>query len=338
MASNLWEFYSGKGQSLPSLSTRSQTFQQYGLGDAGSYQGTAAQNNALLAALQGGGAPAASAPTAGGGGGNASPSADYGAYGDIINTLSGQEGELDSIYNPQITTLQNYMPTIQKKYSDMLAELTRQTEVQTGKLAAGKVTDVGNMAVQQAGAGVAESFGTPEMAAQQAVKTKYDQAQQSLLADADAQRKGYGTQQSQEELAVQQQIAALVAQKATSAQSIKEKIAQAKAQALDAAEKTRQFNESLALDRQKAANSGKSSSDDDNAKKIEAFNKDLKSGLGMDIAIHGEEKGSSNPVAQLSGANKNYITRESLIKKLATAHPEIDQADIATAVYNYYAG
>lgn len=66
MANTLYEFYKGQGQALPSIGARSQLYAQYGLGSAGSYSGTAAQNNALLAKLQagspGGSSPAPSSP------------------------------------------------------------------------------------------------------------------------------------------------------------------------------------------------------------------------------------------------------------------------------------
>lgn len=48
---NLYEYYTGQGKSLPSLSERSQLYANYGLGDSASYQGTAEQNTALLAKL-----------------------------------------------------------------------------------------------------------------------------------------------------------------------------------------------------------------------------------------------------------------------------------------------
>lgn len=50
--STLYDYYTSKGQSLPSLSNRSQIYQQYGLGSSASYTGSASQNTALLNALQ----------------------------------------------------------------------------------------------------------------------------------------------------------------------------------------------------------------------------------------------------------------------------------------------
>lgn len=51
----LYEFYTGKGQILPSLTERAQLYQQYGLGSSSSYVGSAPQNTALLAKLLAGG-------------------------------------------------------------------------------------------------------------------------------------------------------------------------------------------------------------------------------------------------------------------------------------------
>ena len=63
MATNLYEYYTGQGQSLPSVSERAKIFESSGLGSAGTYVGSASQNTALLNALSGGGTPAPIAPT-----------------------------------------------------------------------------------------------------------------------------------------------------------------------------------------------------------------------------------------------------------------------------------
>ena len=49
---NLYEYYTSKGQSLPSISERANIFQQQGLGNANTYTGTAEQNTSLLNKLQ----------------------------------------------------------------------------------------------------------------------------------------------------------------------------------------------------------------------------------------------------------------------------------------------
>lgn len=51
-ATNLSEWYSARGQALPSLSQRSLLYQQFGLGQSTYYTGTAEQNTKLLAALK----------------------------------------------------------------------------------------------------------------------------------------------------------------------------------------------------------------------------------------------------------------------------------------------
>jgi len=63
---NLAQYYSSKGQGLPSVQQRAPLYEQYGLGSASTYSGTAQQNTQLLGKLLGGGvtsAPAQSAPT-----------------------------------------------------------------------------------------------------------------------------------------------------------------------------------------------------------------------------------------------------------------------------------
>jgi hypothetical protein len=54
MAQNLYDFYTGQGQALPSVQERSSIYEQAGLGSASTYAGTAEQNTALLGKLQGG--------------------------------------------------------------------------------------------------------------------------------------------------------------------------------------------------------------------------------------------------------------------------------------------
>ncbi len=60
-ANNLNEYYSQKGQALPSLSERAKLYESYGLGAASSYVGSVAQNTSFLGKLVGG--SAAPAPT-----------------------------------------------------------------------------------------------------------------------------------------------------------------------------------------------------------------------------------------------------------------------------------
>lgn len=61
-ATNLNEYYTGKGQALPSLQERAKTYETSGLGKATDYQGTAQQNTSLLGKLTA--APAAPAAPA----------------------------------------------------------------------------------------------------------------------------------------------------------------------------------------------------------------------------------------------------------------------------------
>lgn len=53
----LFDYYSSKGKSLPSLAERANSYEDLGLGSAASYRGTAEQNNALLANLKNNGSP-----------------------------------------------------------------------------------------------------------------------------------------------------------------------------------------------------------------------------------------------------------------------------------------
>jgi len=53
LPTTLYEFYTSLGMSLPSIATRAELYESYGLGSAGGYTGTAAQNTALLQVLNG---------------------------------------------------------------------------------------------------------------------------------------------------------------------------------------------------------------------------------------------------------------------------------------------
>src|SRR3990167_4104626 len=59
----LFEYYSSKGQALPSVQQRAPLYESSGLGSATSYTGTAAQNTALLGKLLGGTPQSAPAST-----------------------------------------------------------------------------------------------------------------------------------------------------------------------------------------------------------------------------------------------------------------------------------
>ena len=54
MATNLYSYYTGQGQALPSVQERSKIYESSGLGSASGYVGSASQNTALLNALSAG--------------------------------------------------------------------------------------------------------------------------------------------------------------------------------------------------------------------------------------------------------------------------------------------
>ena len=242
-ASNLFGYYSGQGQAMPSLSARGQLYQQYGLGQSTGYSGTASQNTALLNALQGGGgslglgASTASTPA---------PAQSFGTYQPVIDTLTQQAQGLGSIYDPQVTALQASLPTIQQKYSDMLSELSRETGVEQTSLQQQQTGAVGSNQAQAAAAGVAETGGTQERAAQEAIKSQYGTAIANLLAQSASGQQQLGTQQAQEEQGVNQSIASLLGQESTAKANIAGQIAQAQAQYAAQQEQQREFDAQLA--------------------------------------------------------------------------------------------
>lgn len=98
---NLYQYYTGKGQNLPGLNNLGQQYQSYGLGNSTGYQGTAQQNTALLGKLMGSGgysssqAPAA-APAATGAGYAAGNSSGDPTLNAMIGQLNGYQNEYQS--------------------------------------------------------------------------------------------------------------------------------------------------------------------------------------------------------------------------------------------------
>lgn len=103
MATNLYEYYTGQGQALPSMSQRSGLYSSYGLG--GGYSGSSAQNAALLSKLQGG--SSGTAPSTTGGGYSQAPTGSP-------QPISNDPGidDLTSLAGRQATDLRGYNDTL----------------------------------------------------------------------------------------------------------------------------------------------------------------------------------------------------------------------------------
>lgn len=103
MAANLYDYYTGSGQALPSVSQRSQLYSQYGLG--GGYTGSSVQNAALLGKLQGGYAvtPTGSVSGSSGGGyssvptGQPQPVSNDPGYGDLTSFAATNKAERQAL-------------------------------------------------------------------------------------------------------------------------------------------------------------------------------------------------------------------------------------------------
>lgn len=107
------DYYGSQGQALPSVSTRAATYASAGLGDAGSYTGTAAQNTALLGHLTGTPTTPPATPTAtsttspSSTGLTSTPSAS--PYDSVLGNIGPN---LSDYYQKQLTTLG--VPDLQK--------------------------------------------------------------------------------------------------------------------------------------------------------------------------------------------------------------------------------
>ena len=95
MATSLWDYYSQKGQALPSVQERKQEFN---LGSG--YTGTGPQNQALLSRIQGGGGAPSSPP----------PTAATAPSQGVPERLQGMPPETQAIFNTFINAANKNLP------------------------------------------------------------------------------------------------------------------------------------------------------------------------------------------------------------------------------------
>jgi len=132
MAQTLYEHYTSKGQSLPSLAERAKIASQYGING---YTGTASQNNALLGYLSGGGGSVLGANVdANGYGTNNGQNLQNNNGVEYLNGVplrndeqaiaSGYYGqtEAQNLYNIQNANNPNYVPTLSPQESAQLSK------------------------------------------------------------------------------------------------------------------------------------------------------------------------------------------------------------------------
>ncbi len=96
---NLSQYFQAKGKPLPSVAQNAQTYAQMGLGTAGSYTGTAVQNNSLLGKLLAGdAAPAAGAAPAQA---QAAPAAAPAQPADPTLSIQNTDSQVSSLLNQE---------------------------------------------------------------------------------------------------------------------------------------------------------------------------------------------------------------------------------------------
>jgi len=113
MATNLNEYYKSIGQSLPSVGARAPIFEQYGLGSAGSYSGTAQQNTSLLQRLQSGAPQSITAQV--------QPSQQVGGtpYDQIDFTKQASAGQAEADYLSYLRGIENPLDTYNKAVTSL---------------------------------------------------------------------------------------------------------------------------------------------------------------------------------------------------------------------------
>ena len=99
----LYDYYTSKGQELPSLADRSTIYEQYGLGAAPTYAGTAAQNTTLLQKLLTGQSAApspASVPAQASAGAAAATGANYASIAKDAGAAGISLSDLQGLFGP----------------------------------------------------------------------------------------------------------------------------------------------------------------------------------------------------------------------------------------------
>lgn len=129
MANTLYEYYTGKGQALPSVGERAKIYESYGLGKASTYSGSAQQNTSLLSKLSGGGSTGGSSAT------NNPPK--FGSTSEVQNYLNDkQNSTYSNLSNSQVkvdTSLTGAMGEAQKLLPNVQApEAPNMTQMFTG--------------------------------------------------------------------------------------------------------------------------------------------------------------------------------------------------------------
>ena len=159
---NLYQYYTGQGKALPTVNQNAQTYQQFGLGNAGGYSGSAAQNTALLSKLMG--APTPSSSNGGGGGGYAQtpagqpqPVSNDPGYNDETTLANKQATDLNDFTAKQQGTIGNaYQNASQQTglqgYADTMNQIRNSLNAQQNAAAEAPVNAVRGAAGTFAGA------------------------------------------------------------------------------------------------------------------------------------------------------------------------------------------
>lgn len=220
MANTLYEYYTGKGQSLPSVKDRSGIFQSYGLGSASGYAGTAAQNIALLTKLQAGGTPTPQVATA--------PAVSGYQPQSFETVLSSLASKMTEAYKPSVdvltkgqTTLeaatlareklaQEELPIIQQRYKTLLDELEAKS-LETTK----DIKEVGTAAIGEtrARAGATGIYSSGIEIAQEAnIGALTAKTLRGAAGDFETNKQKYLDMQTQEEYNLKKNILDIVSQ------------------------------------------------------------------------------------------------------------------------------
>lgn len=308
---SLFDYYGGR---LPSLAERAQTYKANG--GQGNYMGTAQQNNFLEGKLRGGGSAPGTTVTSGGGGPSTMVDWTNENWGNVESAQNRLATARSGLEDPVARYKRLAQETGVSAQQESIANLLKSLNTQQGLLT--NLEPGINDRLKGLGTQVTEAQRNRWLAHESEPITK---SIGDISRAKGVEEAGLATKMD----TLNNMLSAAFQGDERALQSLADAVTMAQGKfsaGREAFGSDLDYKRSLA--KEKASGSSAASKKEETLKK--GFNDDLSKGLGSKIAIHGEED------------QEGYISRETLIKRLQQRYPEIDDQDIETAVYNYYAG
>lgn len=308
---SLWDYYNGK---LPSLAERAQTYKYHG--GQGNYMGTAQQNSFLEGKLRGGGSAPGTTVTSGSGGPSTMVDWTNQNWGDVESAQNRLASARAGLEDPLARYKRLAQETGVTAQQESIANLLKSLNTQQGLLT--NLEPGINDRLKGLGTQVTEAQRNRWLAHESEPITK---SIGDISRAKGVEEAGLATKMD----SLNNMLSAAFQGDERALQSLADAVSMAQGKFSAGREA---FSSDLDYKRElsKAKATGGSSAAKKQEDTVKGFRDDLAKGLGSKIAIHGEED------------QEGYISRETLIRRLQQRYPEIDDKDIETAVYDYYAG